>query len=57
MPAFIILILNLPITPVITDREAGYDQAAYDECLDSMEEQDCDDLDVLLSLGDPDESE
>jgi len=26
---------------VITDAEAGYDQAAYDACVDSAEDQDC----------------
>lgn len=26
---------------VLTDLEAGYDQAAYDACVDSSEEVDC----------------
>lgn len=33
---------DVDVVGVLTDAEAGYDQAAYDECLDSAEERDCD---------------
>ena len=29
---------------VISDADAGYNQAAYDECVDSSEDLDCDDI-------------
>lgn len=57
IPAIILIFITpgvnpipLPLTPILSDREAGYDQSAYDECVDQAEELDCDIIEYADSL-------